>query len=107
VVSTSVSVERMVVCGFYWCYNNYLQENYNVSAHALHRKFSEVGSLEAVIVANSFYFSHLFKCIFFVYIRNWMEGADQTLGSSYLSDFSQNCCVSICAISNGYGVIRS
>jgi hypothetical protein len=36
-----------------------------------------------------------------------MEGADQTLGRSYFSDFSQNYYVSICAISNGYGVIQS
>jgi hypothetical protein len=92
VVSTSVSVESMVVCRFYWC-NNYLQENYSVSAHALLSTFSKIGSLEAVIVAHYFYFSDLFKRIVCVCIRKWMEGADQTLGGSYLSDFSQNCCV--------------
>ena len=73
VVSTSVSVERMVVCRFYWYCNNYLQENYSVSVHELHNKFSKVGSLEAVIVAHYVYFLDLFKHIVYIYKSEWKE----------------------------------
>jgi len=64
----------MVVCRFYQCYNNYLQENYNISARALHSKFYKVGSLEAVIVAHSFYFLDLFKRIVCVCIYTKVNG---------------------------------